>query len=156
MNAQSDDEKNTRTLTFLISGVVALIAIVVTLVLGLVDLSEDLTSSIIILLIVGVLGFSVPLLIGLARAGGYPPPRDAAIVLSTLLVNEAGDDLTEFEWRNPGYAELFRQVNQDKAVGDVTPVKDRATFIEIQPADADEEKEQQTEPEAPIQTVQEE
>ena len=156
MNAQSDDERNARTLTFLISGLIAMIAVVVTLVLGLVDFGENLTSSIIILLVVAVLGFSVPLMIGLARAGGYPPPRDAAIVLSTLLVNEAGDDLTEFEWRNPGYAELFRQVNQDKAVGEVTPVKDRASFIEIQPAEPDEESEQQAELEIPIPMIEEE
>lgn len=156
MNAQSDGERNARTLTFLISGLIALIAIVITLVLGIIDFSENLTSSIIILLIVAVLGFSVPLLIGLSRASGYPPPRDAAIVLSTLLVNESGDDLTEFEWRNPGYAELFRQVNQDKTVGNVTPVKDRATFIEIEPADAVDEKEQQAEPEVRIPMVEEE
>jgi hypothetical protein len=141
MNAQSDEERNAKLLAFLISGLISLIAIVATLALGIVNLSENLITGIIVLLIVAILGFAIPFLISLTWTSRYPPPRDAAFVLSTLLVNESGEDLTEFEWRNPGYAELFRQVNQESAIGEVTPVQDRVTFTEIPPATKKQEKE---------------
>ena len=131
MNAQSEEERNAKLLTFLASGLIAVLAVIVTFVLGLVNLSENLVPGLIVLLIVAVLGFAVPLLIGLTIAGKYPPPRDAAFVLSTLLVNESGEDQTEFEWRNSGYAELFRQVNQENAIGEVKQIQDRVTFTEI-------------------------
>ncbi len=146
MNAQSEEERNARLLAFLISGLIALIAIVATMALGVINLSENPTTSLIVLLIVAILGFSIPLLIFLNRASRYPPPRDAAFVLSTLIVNESGDDLTEFEWRNLGYAELFRQVNQTNAIGEVVPIQDRVTFTEIPSVEIPDEKEQQPKP----------
>jgi hypothetical protein len=146
MNAQSDEERNAKLLAFLISGLISLIAIVATLAFGIVNLSENLATGLVILLIVAILGFTVPLLISLTWASRYPPPRDAAFVLSTLLVNEAGEDLTEFEWRNPGYAELFRQVNQESAIGEVTPIQDRVTFTEVPPTKKKEEKESKSQP----------
>ncbi|OGO18025.1 MAG: hypothetical protein A2Z14_15805 [Chloroflexi bacterium RBG_16_48_8] len=132
MNAQSDDEKNARLLAFLLSGLIALIAIVATLALGVINLSENLLVGLIILLVVAMLGFSIPIMISLTWASRHPPPRDAAFVLSTLLVSESGEDRTEFEWRNHGYAELFRQVNQENAMGGVVPIQDRITFSEIE------------------------
>jgi hypothetical protein len=146
MNAQSDEEKNARLLAFLISGLIAVIAIVGTLASGMINLQENLTFSIIILLTVAILGFSVSLMVSLSWASKHPPPRDAAFVLSTLIVNESGDDLTDFEWRNPGYAELFRQVNQANAVGEVVPIQDRVTFTEIPPEKIRERKEQKPKP----------
>jgi hypothetical protein len=56
-------------------------------------------------------------------------------------VNESGEELTEFEWRNPGYAELFRQVNQENTLGEVTPIQDRVSFKEIPPTKTQEKKE---------------
>jgi hypothetical protein len=146
MNARSDEERNARLLAFLLSGLISVIAIAVTIILHVVNLSENLPSGLIILLIVAILGFAVPLLISLNWANRYPPPRDAAFVLSTLLVNDAGEDLTEFEWRNPGYAELFRQVNQESATGEVKPIQDRVTFTEIPPAKKQDKQEAQPKP----------
>jgi hypothetical protein len=146
MKAQSDEERNARLLATLISGLISLIAIVATLALGIVNLSENLALGLIILLIIAILGFTIPFLISLTWVSRYPPPRDAAYVLSTLLVNESGEDLTEFEWRNPGYAELFRQVNKESAIGDVKPIQDRVTFTEIPPAKKKEAKEPKPEP----------
>jgi hypothetical protein len=143
MNAQSEEEKNARLLAFLLSGLVALIGIVATLASGIINPGENLLGSLTVLLIVGILGFSIPLLIMLSRASRYPPPRDAAFVLSTLMVNESGVDLTEFEWRNLGYAELFRQVNQANAVGEVVSTQDRVTFTEIPQEKIQEKKEKQ-------------
>jgi hypothetical protein len=72
-----------------------------------------------------VLGYAIPLLILLPRAERFPPPKDAAFILTTLRVSEdAGEDETVFEWRNRGYAELFRQVNRRRAVGAVAAVAD--------------------------------
>jgi hypothetical protein len=156
MNARSDEEKNARMMIFLGSALIAVIAVVALLVFGLIDFGENMAAGIIILLVTAVLGFSIPVLIGLNWANQYTPPRDAALVLSTLLVHEAGEDLTEFEWRNPGYAELFRQVNLDNAVGDITPVEDRSSFVEPKPVDIQKTNKQENAPEAPKAQVDEE
>jgi hypothetical protein len=156
MNARGDDEKNARMIIFLVSGLIAVIAIVGLLAFGLIDFGENAVAGVIILLTAAVLGFSIPLLIGLNWANRYPPPRDAAFVLSTLLVHESGEDLTEFEWRNPGYAELFRQVNIDNVVGDVEPIEDQAIFIEPQPVDIPSETQHEATSEVPKEPVDEE
>jgi len=133
MDARGQDENNARILAFLVSAIVALVAIIAPLLFGIVDFQTNAFLSVIVLLVLAVLGFSIPLLLLLSRASNFPPPRDAAFVLSTLLVHESGPDLTEFEWRNHGYAELFRQVNIENVNGNLETVADRATFTEVQP-----------------------
>jgi len=156
MNAKSDDEKNAKLISFLISGLIALVAIIVTLAFGLVDLKDNLLSGSIILIVIAILGFSIPLMISLTWAGQNPPPRDAAFVLSTLLVSESGEDRTDFEWRNPGYAELFRQVNQERTIGRVLPIQDRITFLEVQPEKIEPSEKNKTKPKPPKKSKQEE
>jgi hypothetical protein len=133
MDARSQDENNARMIAFLVSAVIAIVAVIIPLVFGIVDFQTDAFLGIILLLVCAVLGFSFPFLLLLSRASNFPPPRDAAFVLSTLLVHDAGPDLTQFEWRNRGYAELFRQVNIENAQGDLERVEDRTTFAEVQP-----------------------
>jgi hypothetical protein len=148
MDSRSQDENNARIIAFLVSGVIALIAIVAPLLFGILDFEANAFLSIILLLVLGVLGFSIPLLIWSSVAKKYPPPRDAAFVLSTLLVLESDADLTQFEWRNNGYAELFRQVNIENSKGSLVLVEDRTTFTEVQPAEPPDEPTEETEQEA--------
>jgi hypothetical protein len=148
MDARSQGENNARMIAFLVSAVVAVIAIVVPLVFGFLDFESNAFLSITLLLVFGVLGFSIPLLVWFFLANNYPPPRDAALVLSTLLVLESGSDTTLFEWRNHGYAELFRQVNIENVQGNLELVEDRTTFTEVQPEVPPEEPSE--EPEQPI------
>jgi hypothetical protein len=150
MDSRSRDENNARMIAFLVSAVVSIIAIVVPLVFGFLDFESNAFLSITLLLVFGVLGFSIPLLIWYFMANDYPPPRDAAFVLSTLLVLDSGADTTLFEWRNHGYAELFRQVNIENVEGNLILVDDRTTFTEVQPEIPPEEP-----PEEPAQPVDE-
>jgi len=147
MDARSQDENNARIIAILVSAVIAIVAVIIPLAFGIVDFQTDAFLGIILLLVCAVLGFSFPFIPLLSRASNFPPPRDAAFVLSTLLVHDAGPDLTQFEWRNRGYAELFRQVNIQNAQGDLERVEDRTTFAEVQPEKTPEEPEEALEQE---------
>jgi hypothetical protein len=142
MNERSEEESNARLLTYLFSALVALIAVVATLAFRLVDLNADLGTSVIVLLVVAILGFTFPFLISMMLNKRYPMPPDAAFVFSTLLVFDAGEEITQFEWRNPGYAELFRQVNQNNVLGGLQVVKDRTDFSQQEPAEMTQQVEQ--------------
>jgi hypothetical protein len=129
--ARSADENNSRLQGLLISGVVGLLLMVVTLATGVINLQEDLLLGLGILGLIALLGFGIPAIILLSRASRFPPPRDAVFVLTTLLIQETADDLTQFEWRNPGYGEFFRQVNRNSVEGGLQAIKDRAALAEF-------------------------
>jgi hypothetical protein len=128
-DARSEEEKSALLQAHLISGIVAVFLVVIALVAGLVNVGTDPMISIFVLLLLGVLGYGLPAVFLLSRANRFPPPYDAAYVLSTLLVvDDAGDIQTAFEWRNDGYAELFRQVNRQNAIGETMRVTDQMTL----------------------------
>ncbi|NIM96243.1 MAG: hypothetical protein GTO18_21305 [Anaerolineales bacterium] len=129
--ARTEEENSARLIAYLVSGVSALILIVVTILTNIVNLAEDPITSIVILLALAILGFGIPATILISRSKRYPPPRDAAYVLTTLIVSSAGENLTAFEWRNRGYAELFRQVNRQSTVDGVTLIKDHIVLSDL-------------------------
>jgi hypothetical protein len=123
--ANSPEERTARIQAHLVAALTALLAILLSLAVGLVDLSTQPLFGAVGLVLVAALGYTIPALILLGRASRFPPPRDAAIVLSTLRVSaDAGEGRTAFEWRNQGYAELFRQVNRHNVSVTVEAVED--------------------------------
>ncbi len=123
---RSEAERNARLQTHLISALIALITMVAALALGLKPLDEG-PLGILILVILAALGYTLPVIVLLNRAGHFPVSEDAAYVRSTLLVPSEVQGLeTAFEWRNKTYAERFHQANHEITVGQIAKVKDRS------------------------------
>jgi hypothetical protein len=123
---RSDAERNARLQAHLISALIALASAVAALALGLKPLEEG-PLGILILVILAVLGYTLPVIVLLNRIKGYPVSEDAAYVRSTLLVPSESQGLeTAFEWRNETYAERFHQANHEITVGQIVKVKDRS------------------------------
>ena len=122
---RSEAERNARLQAHLISALIALISMVAALALGLKPLEEG-PLGILILVILAVLGYTLPVIILLNRIRPFPASEDAAYVRSTLLIPGEVQGLeTAFEWRNETYAERFHQANHEITVGQIAKVKDR-------------------------------
>lgn len=129
--ASTDEERAARTQAYLISGAVSVVLMLLVLLLRIAPFDSSVLEGLMVLLIIGILAFVGPLLFLLNRASKYPPPYDAAYVLTTLRVaDDAGEGLTAFEWRNEGYAELFRQVNRRMADENIVKVEDVVLLTE--------------------------
>jgi hypothetical protein len=103
-----------------------MISMVAALALGLKPLEEG-PLGILILVILAVLGYSLPVIVLLNRIRPFPVSEDAAYVRSTLLIPSEVQGLeTAFEWRNETYAERFHQANHEITVGQIVKVKDRS------------------------------
>jgi hypothetical protein len=140
--ASTDEERSAKVQAHIISGIVAAFLIVIALIAGIARFDPNAFEGIMVLLIVGVLGYGVPAVFLLNRASSYPPPYDAAYVFTTLRVaDDAGDESTAFEWRNQGYAELFRQVNRRNAEDAINQVEDLMMIIEPEVVEIPEESE---------------
>ncbi|HEY48135.1 MAG: hypothetical protein AMJ88_04000 [Anaerolineae bacterium SM23_ 63] len=123
---RSEAERNARLQAHLISALIALISMVAALALGLKPLEEG-PLGILILVILAVLGYTLPVIVLLNRIGSFPISEDAAYVRSTLLIPSEVQGLeTAFEWRNETFAERFHQVNHEITVGQIVKVKDRS------------------------------
>ena len=137
--ASSEAEKSAVLQAHLISGVVAIFVVILFLFSGVVNPREDLLISVISMLLIAILGYAIPAIFLVGRANRYPPTHDAAYVLTTLRVlDDLGDLETVFEWRNEGYAELFRKVNHQRAVGSVERVTDRVIIPDPEPSEVPE------------------
>lgn len=129
--ASTDEEQSAKIQAHIISGIIAAFLLIIALIAGFARFEPNFFEAILVLLIVGVLGYGIPAVFLLNRASSYPPPFDAAYVLTTLRVaDDAGDESTAFEWRNQGYAELFRQVNRRNAEDSTSRVEDLMMLIE--------------------------
>ncbi len=126
-SAQSEQEKKARSKAFLYSASSGLLLILLLLVTGLLRASGvNVLLGIFLVIITATVGFSVPLLILLERTNRIPPPEDAFFVLSTLyLPPSPPQDMTVFDWRSPGYAELFHLANRSVTVKTVHEVEDQ-------------------------------
>jgi hypothetical protein len=123
---RSEAEKNARLQAHLISALIAMISMVAALALGLKPLEEG-PLGILILVILAVLGYTLPVIVLLNRIGPFPVSGDAAYVRSTLLIPSEVQGLeTAFEWRNETYAERFHQANHEITIGQIVKVKDRS------------------------------
>ena len=140
--ASSEEERSAKLQAHIISGIVAVILIALLLIFGSSSFSSGSFIGALITIIVGILGYGIPAILLLNRANAYAPPYDATYVLTTLrVVDDAGDNLTAFEWRNQGYAELFRQVNRKSAQKNIARVEDLMVLIEPAPPESTEEPE---------------
>jgi hypothetical protein len=130
--ARSDDEKNARLTAYLGSGLAAAAVIVASLASGLVNFRTNPLIDVIILSILGILGFAIPAWFLLGRIGRYAPPRDAIFVRSTLAIPERSEDVqTAFEWRNKGYAKRFMEANYQALIGELFEVQD---WLDLRPS----------------------
>jgi hypothetical protein len=130
--ARSDDERNARLTAYLGAGLGAAIVVVASLALGLVNFRENLITDLLILGILGILGFAIPAWFLLGRTARYAPARDAIFVRSTLAIPESGEDVhTAFEWRNQGFAQRFMEANYQALIGDLTEVQD---WLDLEPS----------------------
>jgi hypothetical protein len=125
--ALSEDAKNARLQAHLLSAIFALILVIGALGVGFINTQQMGLPGLIILLILGIIGYTLPAMILLGRVGKHPPPPDAVYVRSTLLVPRETQGLeTAFEWRNEVYANEFYEGNEANALGRLISVKDRA------------------------------
>lgn len=127
-SAQSEEERKDRSKAFLYSSGSSLLLILILIVSGILESSAASSAilSIFLILIAATIGFSVPLLILLERSSRLPPPEDALYVLSTLYMPPSPpQNLTIFDWRSRGYAELFHLANRASTVKTVHEVEDQ-------------------------------
>lgn len=126
-SAQSEEAANARLQAHLVSLLVALILVIGAIAIRLVDFQGSLALNLAILFVLALMGYSIPAVLLLIRAGRYSQPADSAYVGSTLRVPADTEGLdTAFEWRNQTYAGRFHQVNQERATGNVTKVRERS------------------------------
>ncbi len=124
--ARSEEEGQARLTAHLLAGLVALVLVVSAVVSSLVSFQDNLIADLAIVAILAVIGYAISVLVLLNRAGRLPSPPDAAFVQSTLLVlNDAGEGRTAFEFRNRLYAERFVEVNRGRIIGGISQVGDR-------------------------------
>ncbi|MBN1264061.1 MAG: hypothetical protein JXA25_01115 [Anaerolineales bacterium] len=143
--AQSDAEKTQRSRGFLYSAGSSLLLILLLLISGIPAKIGNLFLGSFLIIITASIGFGIPLLILLERSNRFSPPADAFYVLSTLfLASSPPQDLTVFDWRNRGYAELFHLANRSSTVKTVHQVEDQGPILPPPP------------PENPVHTAQNE
>lgn len=122
-SARPSGEKGARLQAHLVAILVAMVVIVGALALRLVDLTGDLLSSAIMLGILSILGYGLPALLLLSRAGRGPLPPDAVYIRTTVRIPiEPRGMEVPFEWRNRRYAELFFNANREWALASVALV----------------------------------
>ncbi len=101
---------------------VASVFIVGALVAGLVNPQQIGVVDLLLIGILGLLGYGVTAFILLRRTSRYPPSEDAQFVRSTLRLRDHKG--LAFGWRNRGYAELFSNANEDYLLGDLVRFSD--------------------------------
>jgi hypothetical protein len=109
---------------------VSLALIVAALALNLVSFDGNPFGSLALLGALAILGYAIPALALVGRAGRAAVPPDADFVRTTLLVR--GSPLspeTVFAWRNGGYADTFFQANSNAAVGGPAPTDEDADIV---------------------------
>ena len=122
----SDEARAARLQAHLISAITAMILVVVGLAFGLVNPQALGVVDILIVVILIIVGYTVPAMILLGRISNYDPPPDAAYVRTTLLVPRDTQGLeTAFESRHGEYAQIFFEANEASVLGRITAVKDR-------------------------------
>jgi len=136
-SARPAGEKGGRLQAHLVAVLVAMVVIVGSLITGLVDPSDDLLASAFMLVILAILGYGLPALLLLSRAGRGPRPADAAYVRTTVRIpSDTPGTEVAFEWRNRRYAEFFHNANRASSVAAVAPIADLAPAPAPEPAPA--------------------
>ena len=112
-SALSGGQKGARLQVHLTAMLVGLGLLVVALGLGVVDLNSNMAGGLLLLAVIGVVGYAMPLGLMLPRVGKKAPSRDAFLVQTTLHVRKPAGDIAEsyFDFRNADYAKLFWESN---------------------------------------------
>jgi hypothetical protein len=129
--ARSDEETNARLQSHLISALISLVLLVGGLALNLIDLQTQPAIGLFLVVLFLALGYSIPATLLLGRSSRHPAPPDSAYVRSTLVIpQDISGPGVPFEWRNPGFAEIFAKANTDRIISGVVKVKDRSPVPE--------------------------
>ena len=121
-SVRSEEQKTSKVVAHLSSILVAGVLIVGALVAGLVNPQQIGVVDLLLIGILGLLGYGVTAFILLRRTSRYPPSEDAQFVRSTLRLRD--QEGLDFGWRNRGYAELFSSANEETRLGDLIRVSD--------------------------------
>jgi len=121
-SVRSEEQKTSKVVAHLSSILVAGVLIVGALVAGLVNPQQIGVVDLLLIGILGLLGYGVTAFILLRRTSRYPPSEDAQFVRSTLRLRD--HEGLDFGWRNRGYAELFSSANEETRLGDLVRVSD--------------------------------
>ena len=121
-SVRSEEQKTSKVVAHLSSILVAGVLIVGALAAGLVNPQQIRAVDLLLIGILGLLGYGVTAFILLRRTSRYPPSEDAQFVRSTLRLRD--HEGLDFGWRNRGYAELFSSANEETRLGDLVRVSD--------------------------------
>ncbi|MFP3853317.1 MAG: hypothetical protein ACLFWD_03375 [Anaerolineales bacterium] len=126
VKARSDEQQTARLQAHLISVLVALILVVSALAFRLVDFEGQIGLDLAILFLLAGMGYAIPAAFLLIRASRYEKPADAKYIETTMRIpTDTEGAETAFEFRNPRYAEYFRQRNEKLAVSKISKVRER-------------------------------
>jgi len=129
-SAQGEEEKQARSRAFLYSAGISLLLIFLLLLTGILGRLDSVFLGSFLILVTATIGYGIPLVILLERSSHFAPPADAFYVLSTLfLPSSPQQDMTVFDWRNHGYAELFHLANRSVTVKSVHEVDDQGPVL---------------------------
>lgn len=120
-----------RTWAHVVSIIIGVVLVGAGVLIRLTDFRQNLVISLLLLVVLWAVGYTVSLAVLLPRASDAKPPMDALFVRSTLLVSadEQDPNLTWFEWRSLRFAELFHGRNKANAEGGIIEVGDRVKGI---------------------------
>ncbi|MCZ6530944.1 MAG: hypothetical protein O6949_11550, partial [Chloroflexi bacterium] len=103
-SARSEEQKTARLVAHLSSILIAGVLVVGALAARWVNIKDLAALDLLLIAILGLVGYGLPVVLLLRRSSRLPPSEDAQFVRSTLRIR-AGEGLA-FGWRNRGYAEL--------------------------------------------------
>lgn len=133
--ATTEEERTAKLVAQLSAALIAAVLIVFAMAVGLIDLRDNLLGGLLLALILGGLGYALPVRALLKRAGGYRSPQDSIYVNSTLLLQRMPDaERLAFLWRNAKYAAHFQASNSALAEGQVTKVFESGRLSEPEPS----------------------
>lgn len=121
--ARTEEERTSKLVAQLSAALIAAVLIVFAMAIGLIDLRGNLLGALLLALILGGLGYALPVRALLRRVQGYRSPQDSIYVNSTLILQPRRDgEELEFLWRNASYADHFQASNLDIAEEQITKV----------------------------------
>jgi hypothetical protein len=120
-SARSEAQKNARLQAHLTSLIVGLALVVAAVGLNVIDMSRNAAVGLLLAGIIAGVGYLLPVVFLLDRAERVSPHRESHLVRTTLLVRPPDEPVAEslFDFRNKGYAQLFRESNPNAAMDDV-------------------------------------
>jgi len=134
-NQVSETAKRERARAFLTGTGTGLFMLLVLILTGVLTKMPNPLYSVMTVLMVAILGFTIPTFFLYERSRRLPPPADAIFVRTTLFIPpDPPENGILLDWRNRGYAELFFRTNRSNINGNVMDIPDNGPRIIPEPA----------------------